>query len=547
MKINIKKRYAYAVALFFGLFALALLIYRPCLNGPFVWDDIPLVVNNTGFHKPVMLFTRALYSASDAVSSSFYYRPLQAFSYFLDYKVWGFNAFGYHFTNILIHSFNAFLLYCLIFRCMNRLGKTNRLFFRRRDFVVSGLVAFLFLVHPIALTCVAYIAGRADLLVCVFILSALLLLDLFTASGKKVFFVACLFAFLAAFLSKESAVLAPFLLISYLALVLQKEKFSNKKTLFALTIGCSVLILFYFALRSGISGVSHGMNVSFAFIQIWLPTLLEMVSGYIVLFFLPLEPHLGRVVPVATSFLNPLALTSFFLLSVFVFLFFRYLKKSLLRASFGLLWFFVWIFPLSFFCILFGRLANFVIMPENHLYVGGIGLLFFLGFFLRKKKIFSVVAGLYLIVFGFLTYQAALVWRDDIVLFEYLIDVNKDAPSSGLVYKNLGLVYKRRGDYEKAVKNYQLALKIDQDASVYHNLGNIFLEQNDLDKAHFYYLRAVSLDPRLGCSYIGMGIVSARQGDFNKAKEMFTAGLKISPNDERLKELVISILSEMKN
>ncbi|MFH1692420.1 MAG: tetratricopeptide repeat protein [Candidatus Omnitrophota bacterium] len=554
MKSNIKQ-YTSNGFIFFALFVIALLVYKPCLKGPFIWDDLSLITHNISFNKPFSFFSQALYPTSQGISGSFYYRPFQALSYYLDYKIWGFNAFGFHLVNVLIHSLNAFMIYLLLARFLPGIRKNDSVISVGASAkVVPVLMGVLFLVHPIFLTSVAYIAGRADLLVCLFILMGLFFLDCLIQTRKRVFYAACLIAFFAALLSKESAVLAPFLFVACLVFRLDGSDRQHNKMFFPLMASFCIIMLLYFFLRAGILGVSTGLRIPMSFSMSTFAALLKMLCGYVGLFFFPFQSYLGRVLALEPSFFSGFVLLSCLFLAGIVFLFVRWLKKSYYGACFGLAWFFLWVFPLSVFCILFGRLGAYVIMPENNLYVAGFGLLCVAGFFLnhffhiRKnvvlRKWVCAAIGIYVLCFAAITFEGSKKWSDDIVFYEYLLDMNRGKPSAALIYKNLALVYKRQGDYVKAIENYALSLKGGEDADVYHNLGNIYLEQGALDLAGKQYMKAIELNPRLGCSYVGLGLVFLRQANMEKAREMFITGLKVSPDDPRLKAMVMDILSE---
>ncbi|MDR3404261.1 MAG: hypothetical protein P4L99_17315 [Chthoniobacter sp.] len=160
-------------------FALCLLagfvVYGPALGGSFVWDDFYLVRENPFFRSPVFgweVFRHYLFFDS----FSTYYRPVQNWSYMLDYWIWRGSPFGYHCTNIVIHSLSGFLLFLLLRRLLPGLAPKLPDGARPRFDLAALLVALVWVVHPIHNAAVAYISGRADSLAALFALSAWLLL-----------------------------------------------------------------------------------------------------------------------------------------------------------------------------------------------------------------------------------------------------------------------------------------------------------------------------------------------------------------------------------
>jgi hypothetical protein len=88
-------------------------VYAPALRGGLIWDDIYLVGENPFFKSPqfgLEVFRHWLFFDS----FSTYYRPVQNWSYMLDYWLWQGSPVGYHLTNVGLHATAAFLLYLLL-------------------------------------------------------------------------------------------------------------------------------------------------------------------------------------------------------------------------------------------------------------------------------------------------------------------------------------------------------------------------------------------------------------------------------------------------
>src|SRR4051794_9081761 len=149
------------------------LVYAPALQGDLIWDDFYLVRENPFFRSPVFsLEVFRHYLFFDSFST--YYRPIQNWSYMLDYWLWRGAPVGYHITNVLLHSGAAFLLYLLLCRLLPRLlpAKEEDTFVAR---LTALFVALVWVVHPIHNAAVAYISGRADSLAAFFAMAAWLL------------------------------------------------------------------------------------------------------------------------------------------------------------------------------------------------------------------------------------------------------------------------------------------------------------------------------------------------------------------------------------
>ena len=187
------------------------LAYAPALAGDLIWDDNYLVRENPFFRSPVFgaeVFRHWLFFDS----FSTYYRPLQNWSYMLDYWIWRGDSVGYHLTNVLLHSFSGIFLFELLRQILPGLIATpDKGADRQTVRVLALLIALTWIVHPIHNAAVAYISGRADSLGSFFALLAWLLARRAgvagSVAGRVGFGVAAAVVMLMALCSKEIALL----------------------------------------------------------------------------------------------------------------------------------------------------------------------------------------------------------------------------------------------------------------------------------------------------------------------------------------------------
>lgn len=96
-------------------------------------------------------------------------RPLVSLVFWIDYRLWGVNPAGYHFTNVLFHSLNGLWIYLITLLLLDSLTIFESS--RRRGIALLAALIFLFLPsHPEA---VVWLSGRGDVLVTFFYLAAL--------------------------------------------------------------------------------------------------------------------------------------------------------------------------------------------------------------------------------------------------------------------------------------------------------------------------------------------------------------------------------------
>lgn len=119
------------------LAAMTLLAYGPALRGGFVWDDEHHVTD-----LPALRSVEGLRDIWLKPGTTLQYYPLTFTSFWLQYRLWGLDPFGFHAVNVALHLANALLLLAL---------------FRR--FAVRGawFAAALFALHPVNTMSVAWV------------------------------------------------------------------------------------------------------------------------------------------------------------------------------------------------------------------------------------------------------------------------------------------------------------------------------------------------------------------------------------------------------
>src|SRR6185503_603493 len=90
------------VALVAAIIAAAtFIVFIPALENDFVnWDDYETLVNNSryrGLAWPQLSWMFTTFHMG-------HFQPLSWLSFALDHSLWGMNPFGYHLTNLVIHS-----------------------------------------------------------------------------------------------------------------------------------------------------------------------------------------------------------------------------------------------------------------------------------------------------------------------------------------------------------------------------------------------------------------------------------------------------------
>jgi protein O-mannosyl-transferase len=136
-----------------GLVALALVVYWPALGGGFVWNDRDYVT------APGLQSLAGLRRIWCEVGATEQYYPVLHSAFWFEHRWFGDAAPGYHVVNLLLHVGSACLLVLIL---------------RRLRIPGAWLAAVLFVVHPVYVESVAWIAEQKNTLSLVFYLAALL-------------------------------------------------------------------------------------------------------------------------------------------------------------------------------------------------------------------------------------------------------------------------------------------------------------------------------------------------------------------------------------
>ncbi len=159
---------------------ISIAIYSNTLKNGFVYDDRFTIVDNLfikNWNNLPELFSKTYFSRSGEET----YRPIVTLSYFVDYSLWGLKPFGYHLTNLLLHSANVVLVYLFALLLLNNplsptlLRGSNITHTHTYTRWIAFFTALLFSIHPIQSEAVNAISFREDLLVVFFLTAAFIL------------------------------------------------------------------------------------------------------------------------------------------------------------------------------------------------------------------------------------------------------------------------------------------------------------------------------------------------------------------------------------
>jgi len=429
---------------------LSLVSYLNIFQNEFVWDDHVFILDNSdirSFSNLPLLFTQDV----DGL-----YRPLRSLHYTFVYSLAGKNEFFYHFNSLFFHTIISILVFFIIYEIIN---KRN----------IALIAALIFAVHPIHTGRVTNITAGFDLLGIFFMLLSFYFYIKFSKLNIKKYFFFSLLLFLIAIFSSEEAIVLPLIIILY-EYCFNRERLSKFiKNL----IPFFIVALFFIAIRFFVLGIKGRLEEYLAgnFFLTML-TMLKVYVYYIYLLIVPINLTLYHDIPAATSLFDFKVIISALILVTIFFFTIRFNKNRIL--FFSVFWFFITLIPFSNIL----PLQNF--MAERYLYVPSIAFSLLLSYLLitifKKKNIarYGVVVFIVLLLgfYVFSTINRNNEFRDNLTLWSKTVATN---PGNSRAHDNLGFTYERSGDKEKALQEFELAVKLQPDNfKALANLGVVY-------------------------------------------------------------------------
>ncbi|MBU2436606.1 MAG: tetratricopeptide repeat protein [Candidatus Omnitrophica bacterium] len=518
------------------------LVYANSLKNSFVRDDHIVIVNNDfvkSWKNFPLIFTKDYltsiseikhFGTRDIGSGETTYRPVVTISYFIDYSLWKLNPFGYHLTNLLLHIFNAILLYVFI----NLIAKNKK---------IALLTSLLFTLHPANSEAVNGIAFREDLLAFLFFISSFILFIKLTdyAGRKKVLcYIGSLVLFLLALFSKEMALVLPILFILYDYSFSFGEKTKNTFRSFRFGYaGYFFAALLYLWIWKLIKGDIGEFFIAYPYPGGNFYTNLLTMSGvfvtYIQWLFLPINVHPAVSDDpsfIFSSFFNPRALLC---VGVIIFSLALAIKmhRSSKKVSFSILWFFVTLLPVSNIF----PISN--LMASRYLYIPSVGFCFLIAYLLFKlsklkvlfaslgalRKAAKNIAIVLLGVYSIFTITHNSIWRDNTVLWSTIVEFY---PSNAFARTSLGESFKKKGLLKEAAKEYRIAISLNPHYSPAHRaLGIYYYEKGMLEESIKEFEKTIELNPNSPSAHTNLGASLGNKGLYPKAIGCFKKAINI--------------------
>jgi len=528
-----------------------LALYYPALQNGFVnYDDPAYVTSN--FHVQQGLSSRSVAWAFTSTAEANWH-PLTWISHMLDVQLFGLRPAGHHAQSVLWHAVNVVLLFLLLAKATGFVGR-------------SVLVAGLFAVHPLNVESVAWVAERKTVLCTFFFLLALGAYGWYVKRPRAVRYLLVALLFALGLMAKPMAITLPFALLLLDFWPLQRfpetpiSKLALEKIPLLALSAASAAITLYAQRVGGAVGSTEllplAMRVKNAIYSYLIYLERALWPSRLAVFY----PHpegslaLWKVLGAAA------------VLAGVTTVFWHLRERRYLLV--GWFWFLGTLAPVIGI-VQVGRQAwadRYAYLPLWGLFVIGVWLVSEGAARISLSRAAqAAIASAVLLGYSVAAHSQIEYWRDSYRLFAHTIqvtDANPIAegnlgsalmemqrpdlavphleravrlmPTLSTAHYNLGTLLQRQNELDRALQEYQLALKYGSDereaAQTHNNLGVLFDQLGRRDEAVAEFTAAIAVNPNEQNSWIGRGMIEREEGKLDAALQDFARAAQVAPS-----------------
>ncbi len=491
------------------MFAVTFLAYAPALRGGFIWNDSDYVT------APALRSVAGFWRIWFELGATEQYYPLLHSAFWIEHRLWGDAAVGYHLFNVAAHATSACLLAAIL---------------RRLMIPGAWLAAFVFALHPVGVESVAWISEQKNTLSLVFYLLAALVYLRFDATRRPRWHALATLLFVAGLLTKSViATLPPALLVIFWW---QRGRIDGRRDVlplvpwFALGAAMGLLSAYVEKVYIGAEGAEFAL------------TLLQraLLAGRVVWF------YVGKLVwPDDLIFIYPRWeidpgqpwqwLPS---IAVIVALGVLWRMRGWSRGPLAAVLFFggSLVPTIGFFNVYAFRFSY---VADHWQYLPALGLIVLgaAGIVTGLRRA-GAPAAVRVLILALL--PAVLAWRSvgqsrmyaDMPTF-YATTLARN-PAAWMAHNNLGGLLREAGELDAARTHFEAALQVRPDLEkVHNNLGLVFLAQRREADAERHFQRAIELRPDYADALNSLGALRRQQRRLPESMELLFRALQIDP------------------
>jgi tetratricopeptide (TPR) repeat protein len=466
-----------------------------------------------------------------------FYHPLTMISLMLDCQFHGLHAGGYHFTNVLLHTLSAILLFLVLRRMTGFLWR-------------SAFVAAVFAIHPLRVESVAWVAERKDVLNVFFFMLTLGAYARYVEKSKvqlrwgasrrpksTVWYGLTLLFFALGLMSKPMSVTLPFVLLlldywplnRYAPPPHQHGYFAIPKRL----ILEKIPLLLFSAAACAVAVFAQGKSVaptSDIAIPLRIDNALVSYAAYLCQMVWPAKLAAFYPYPVNGIPHWEVALSLILLVAISAGCSMWWRRHPYLLV--GWLWYLGMLVPAIGIMQVgqFARADRFTYLPQIGLYLALTWAAAELCTGWRHRRV--VLGGCVTVILVALILCAraqTAYWRNSESLWTHMLACTSD---NCFDQNGLGDALLKKGSVDEAIIHYQKALQINpDDAEAHYNLGNALLQKGSVDEAIVHYQKALQINPGYAEAHGNLGNALIQKGSVDEAITQYQTALQIEPDN----------------
>lgn len=511
-----------------ALAGLVWVVFGQTVGHSFVnFDDATYVYRNADVTRGLS-FGGISWAFTHVVAANWH--PLTIISHMLDCQLYGVSPAGHHFTNVLLHTAAAILLFLAVWWMTRAMWR-------------SAFVAAVFAIHPLHVESVAWVAERKDVLSAVFFMLTILAYVHYTHRPSLARYGLMSILFACGLMAKAMLVTVPFvlLLLDYwplnrfgrpggteaksTAAHLGKQPWPRliceKVPLLILSAAASVATLI--AQQQSINLIrklSLVARIANAFVSMMIYLGQTVWPANLAVFYPYREDNVSIWELVASILLFAAISTAVFVL-----------RKERPYLLTGWLWFIGMLLPVIGI-VQVGIQAH----ADRYTYLAQIGICLIVTWTIadssvrwrHRGTILSVLAFAALVPLTWTARVQASQWSDSQSLWEHAVAVTSD---NAMAREHLADADLEKGRIDDAIGAARQAVSREPENAHAHGvLGAALARKGELDEAATELRAALQLDPKLPRVHYNMANILLRRGEVDDAITNYEAELRIQPN-----------------
>src|SRR3972149_9371801 len=513
------------------IFAIGFLAYFDSLFNGFVWEDMTFIISKIYAQNLDIL---KQFTSDGAFNTGGRYMPIAGVYAAISYFLFSEQPFLYHLVQLILHITNSILLFSVL-----------KKFFGKN---LSIFLSIIFLVHPLNVESVSYMASFSGPLFFFFGILALILSFEEKIDYKKIVLISVLL--LLSSLTREHGLVFLFIIFAYRILF-------NRKQISLFLLSEFLVFLVYFPLRLSKGGLNflHYEQVPIAALNLTgrLMNIPAEMFYYLKNFLYPTGLAVNqRWIVEQVDFRNfyfPLAIE----VSILVILIFLgiYLWISVRKYFYVYIFFFLWF--LTGISLYLNIIPLDMTVADRWFYFPMVGLLGLIGAAVKgirlkndKVKLIAISFSILIILaFSLRTLVRNANFSDSITLFTRDSQVSDNFETQNL----LGIAYQHKGNYNQALIHYKKSVEYFPNPTNLYNLASLYASLGDYAKSEEYYSKIIDMGknrsfPKIFILqvYADYTMVNYLQGKNDQALQAASEVIKIEskPSTHELYEIILN-------